>query len=53
MSERIAFIGLGNMGRAMAGNLLKAGYALTVYNRTSSKAETLTAQGGATGAAAG
>ncbi len=45
MSERIAFIGLGNMGRAMAGNLLKAGYALTVYNRTSSKAETLTAQG--------
>jgi len=45
MSEMIGFIGLGNMGHAMAGSLLKAGYALTVYNRTSSKAEALTATG--------
>jgi 3-hydroxyisobutyrate dehydrogenase-like beta-hydroxyacid dehydrogenase len=45
MSETIGFIGLGNMGQAMAGNLLKAGYSLIVYNRTLSKAEALTARG--------
>ncbi len=45
MSERIGFIGLGNMGQAMAGGLLKAAYTLTVYNRTTSKAEALTAKG--------
>ena len=28
----IAFIGLGNMGAPMAENLLKAGYALSVYD---------------------
>lgn len=31
---RIGFIGLGIMGRAMAKNLVKAGYQVTVYNRT-------------------
>ena len=45
MSETIGFIGLGNLGLPMANNLLKAGYALRVYNRTASKAETLVAQG--------
>lgn len=45
MSTRIGFIGLGNMGRSMAANLLKAGYAVTVYNRTAEKAETLVQQG--------
>src|SRR5260370_16928999 len=45
MSEMIGFIGLGNMGQAMANSLLKAGYTLTVYNRTLSKAEALTAKG--------
>src|SRR2546429_8631344 len=45
MSEQIGFIGLGNMGRPMAGSLLKAGYTLTVYNRTLSKAEPLVAKG--------
>ena len=45
MSEMIGFLGLGNMGQAMANSLLKAGYALTVYNRTASKAQQLTAQG--------
>src|SRR5438270_2954957 len=45
MSEQIGFIGLGNMGQAMAGSLLKAGYTLTVYNRTASKSEALTAKG--------
>jgi len=44
MSEMIGFIGLGNMGQAMASSLLKAGYTLTVYNRTLSKAEALTAK---------
>ena len=34
----IAFIGLGNMGSAMARNLLRAGHELTVYNRTREKA---------------
>ncbi len=38
---KIAFIGLGNMGFAMAENLIKAGHALTVYNRTRSRAEQL------------
>ncbi len=45
MSETIGFVGLGNMGSQMAQLLLKAGYALRVYNRTRSKAEPLAAQG--------
>ncbi|HPI73900.1 MAG TPA: NAD(P)-binding domain-containing protein, partial [bacterium] len=32
--ERIGFIGLGIMGQPMCLNLLKAGFSLTVYNRT-------------------
>ncbi len=31
---RIAFLGLGIMGRAMAGNLVKAGHEVSVWNRT-------------------
>lgn len=42
---RIGCIGLGTMGAPMAENLLKAGYELTVYNRTLSKADRLVAQG--------
>lgn len=34
MSERLGFIGLGIMGLPMARNLLRAGYALTVLNRS-------------------
>ena len=45
MSERIGFIGLGNMGQPMALNLLKAGFELHVYNRNPAKAEPLVAQG--------
>jgi 3-hydroxyisobutyrate dehydrogenase-like beta-hydroxyacid dehydrogenase len=45
MPETLGFIGLGNMGEPIAANLLKAGYALKVYNRTASKAETLVAKG--------
>jgi 2-hydroxy-3-oxopropionate reductase len=43
--ERIGFIGLGIMGQGMAANLLKAGFPLTVWNRTASKADGLVAQG--------
>lgn len=45
MSERIGFIGLGIMGKGMARNILKAGFELTVWNRTASKAEELSAEG--------
>jgi 3-hydroxyisobutyrate dehydrogenase len=38
---RVGFIGLGIMGRPMAKNLLKAGFPLTVFNRTRSRAEEL------------
>ncbi|MCG3127105.1 MAG: 2-hydroxy-3-oxopropionate reductase [Phycisphaerae bacterium] len=41
----IAFVGLGIMGRPMAGHLLHAGYPLHVFSRTRSKAETLLAAG--------
>ncbi len=37
--ERIGFIGLGNMGHPMAKNFEKAGFPLSVYNRTSEKAK--------------
>jgi 3-hydroxyisobutyrate dehydrogenase len=46
MSKKIAFIGLGIMGRPMALNLIKAGHSLTVYNRTPEKSAAL-AQAGA------
>ncbi len=41
MSQSIGFIGLGLMGQPMALNLVRAGFAVTVFNRTSSKAEPL------------
>ncbi|MCZ6784084.1 MAG: NAD(P)-dependent oxidoreductase [Proteobacteria bacterium] len=39
MSERVAFLGLGVMGSAMAGHLAAAGHQVTVFNRTASVAE--------------
>lgn len=42
---QVGFIGLGNMGAAMAANLLKAGHQVTVYNRTRAKAEPLMREG--------
>jgi 3-hydroxyisobutyrate dehydrogenase-like beta-hydroxyacid dehydrogenase len=42
---KIGFIGLGRMGAAMAGNLVKAGHDVTVYNRTAAKAQPLVALG--------
>lgn len=47
MNERIGFIGIGIMGRGMAHNLLKAGFPLTVWNRTPQKTASL-AEAGAT-----
>lgn len=43
--EKIGFIGLGAMGKPMARNLMKAGYALNVLTRTRSKVEDLLADG--------
>jgi 3-hydroxyisobutyrate dehydrogenase-like beta-hydroxyacid dehydrogenase len=45
MKKTIGFIGLGNMGLAMATKLLKAGFGLRVYNRTAEKARPLLEQG--------
>ena len=42
---KVAFIGTGIMGAPIAGHILDAGYALTVNNRTKSKAEGLLAKG--------
>jgi 3-hydroxyisobutyrate dehydrogenase len=39
MSKKIGFIGLGVMGYPMAGHLAKAGYDVTIFNRTASVAE--------------
>ncbi|MCE2594613.1 NAD(P)-dependent oxidoreductase [Motilimonas cestriensis] len=41
---KLAFIGLGVMGYPMAGHLQQAGHQVTVYNRTTSKAEAWAAQ---------
>jgi 3-hydroxyisobutyrate dehydrogenase-like beta-hydroxyacid dehydrogenase len=41
----ISFLGIGLMGRPMAINLIRAGYQLTVWNRTASKAADLISMG--------
>ncbi|MEM9769977.1 MAG: NAD(P)-binding domain-containing protein, partial [Cyanobacteria bacterium P01_D01_bin.71] len=43
---KVAFIGLGTMGAPMAMNLLQAGHAVTVYNRTRDRELPLVAAGG-------
>jgi len=45
MAETIGFVGLGDLGAPVAGNLLDAGYGLRVWNRTVSKADALVARG--------
>lgn len=45
--QRIAVLGLGIMGGGIARNLLKAGYAVTVWNRTQAKAQPLVDAGAA------
>ena len=39
MPDRVGFIGLGIMGSRMAANLVRAGFELTVWNRTASTAD--------------
>lgn len=45
MTDRVGFLGLGIMGRGMASNLLRAGFDLTVWNRTAARADELVAAG--------
>jgi len=45
MKPNVGFIGLGLMGKPMAQNLLRAGFPLTVWNRTKSKADDLVRAG--------
>src|SRR5574337_234457 len=49
----VGLIGLGQMGAAMAQNLIKAGHRVAVYNRTRAKAEALAAAGGIAAATVG
>lgn len=49
MTERVGVIGLGIMGGGMARNLLKAGFPVTVWNRTASKVEPFVAAGAQAG----
>ena len=45
MDTKIGFIGLGIMGVPMSRNLLKAGFELSVWNRTASRMDELTREG--------
>ena len=45
-TQKIGWIGMGRMGSSMAEMLLKAGYDVSIWNRTRSKAEPLAAKGG-------
>jgi 3-hydroxyisobutyrate dehydrogenase len=47
--ERIGFIGLGIMGRGMAANLLRAGFSVTVWNRTAERMAPLVEMGATAG----
>ena len=44
--ERVAFLGLGIMGAPMAANLIRAGFDVTVWNRTHARAERFVAKNG-------
>jgi 3-hydroxyisobutyrate dehydrogenase-like beta-hydroxyacid dehydrogenase len=45
MIRTISYLGLGTMGSGMASNLLKAGYKLTVWNRSAEKCEPFARKG--------
>jgi len=45
MIKTISYLGLGTMGSGMASNLLKAGYQLTVWNRSAAKCEPFARKG--------
>jgi len=44
-NTRTGWIGTGVMGRSMCGHILDAGYPVTIYNRTKSKADALVERG--------
>ena len=44
MSKHIGFIGLGNMGRGMCRNLIRAGHTLTVFDTSEAAAEAFRGQ---------
>ena len=46
VSQRVAFLGLGIMGSRMAANLVRGGFEVTVWNRTTEKAEQFAAEHG-------
>jgi 2-hydroxy-3-oxopropionate reductase len=50
MKPSVGFIGLGLMGQPMAAKVLRAGFPLSVWNRTRERAEKLAAQGARVGA---
>src|SRR4029077_9384132 len=45
MIKTISYLGLGTMGGGMASNLLKAGYKLTVWNRSAEKCKPFARKG--------
>ena len=45
LTLKVGFVGLGTMGAAMAANLARAGFPLTVWNRTPGRAGPLLALG--------
>jgi 3-hydroxyisobutyrate dehydrogenase len=45
MTDKLGFIGLGIMGGGMSRNLIRAGFDVTVWNRTPARAEALAAEG--------
>ena len=52
MTDQIGFIGLGRMGLPMSYNLLRAGYPLTVHNRSQEKVRQIAAAGAVAAASA-
>lgn len=52
MAQTVGFIGLGNMGNPMAGNVLKQGHALTVYDKNAAAMANLVAAGAKAGESA-
>src|ERR1043165_1954893 len=46
-SPAVTFLGLGEMGGALAAAALDAGYAVTVWNRSSGRADAVAARGAA------
>ena len=45
MGQRVGYIGLGLMGKPMARNLMKAGFSLTVHNRSQAAVDELVGEG--------